>query len=315
MSEDVLSWISQNCSFSSLKCLSVLLNCDDHMEEQPHYADAAVSFLRSFPPLDELSIVGSLEPSILDAILTHHGSRLENLCLRPTEEGAMADRTGLHTHQRAITMIFTADYLTKICVQCPQPQDLTIPIKRMLSSPRETELYKCFSKMPRLQSLFLVLDCSNWRVFRDPTWTDPPSYDVYDREPFQGSFLPYRKKGQLREALMNCAVDERLARPIWETITSDKTGTRLRTLRLWTTGGAELGDEEDFIGNPSTVNHLSRSWLIREVGEGVDIRELGRAARELRYREMRAHPHSKDYCDSGATEEVFSEGVAGEGCE
>jgi hypothetical protein len=181
-------------------------------------------------------------------------------------------------------MTFKKEHVLQIHAQCPVLQELAISIKRTKSDTLEAEIYKSFGKMGQLKSLFLTLDCSDWRVTRDPNFRDDASFDAADREIAKGSGL--LKKGHLRETLMNCAVDETLVRSIWETICQSKAGQELESLKLWTTGGGSWGGYLGTWDISEVVNNLSRSWLIERVARNdedmINVRELGRRVREAR---------------------------------
>jgi hypothetical protein len=79
-------------------------------------------------------------------------------------------------------MVFRKEHIMQIQTQCPALQDLAISVKRTKSDAREVEMYRSFSKLERLQILFLTLDCSNWQVTRDATTTEDPLFDEDDRK-------------------------------------------------------------------------------------------------------------------------------------
>lgn len=289
MCEVVMEWIVQNCRFPRLKTLRVHLGRDDMMVERPHYAGAAVAFFRIFEPLDELIVSGSLEPKILDAILSRHGPTLRKLSLRPSEGETSVANGRIRTE---VPMVFEKEHLLQIQAQCPVLQELAIPVKRTKSNAVETEIYRTFGKMGHLQVLFLTLDCSDWRVSRDSTRRNEPSFDEIDREIYLG--LDFLQKGHIRECFMNCAVDETLARSVWDTICQVKVGKPLRSLKLWTDGGDQWGNGTSNGSIRPVVDKLSRSWLIERVIENNDdgtiaVKELGRRGREIRDQRWRAH--------------------------
>ncbi|KAI8624406.1 hypothetical protein F5Y19DRAFT_318282 [Xylariaceae sp. FL1651] len=284
VSGEVMEWITQNCSFPQLKALHVRMLRDDQEVERPNYANNAVTFLRAFEPLDQLSVSGPLEPKILDAILDQHGPTLTKLSLRPSEQEFTPSNLRV---RREMPMAFTQEHILQIHAQCPALQELTISVKRTKSDTLEAEMYKSFGQMAQLKSLFLILDCSDWRVTRDADSRDDPSFDAFDREGFK--FSGYLKKGHLRKTLMNCAVDETLVRSIWETICKSKVGRKLESLKVWTTGGGHWGASLSNGGIPPVIDHLSRSWLVERVchddGDVINVRELGRRVREARDQE------------------------------
>jgi hypothetical protein len=275
---ETMEWIAQNHSFPRLRTLSVSMNRDDAFHERPHYSENAVSFFRAFDSLEELSIHGPMDFHIMDTVLSHHGKTLRKLFLRPLEASS---NWANGRDRRDIPMEFSKNDFLQIQAQCPVLEDLSIPVKRNRSSASEAEMYRCFAEMRNLRCLFLILDCSNWRISRDSTYN--PQFYGEDQE------LVNRynsvKKGVVRETFINCAVDEALARSIWMTISQNKTGRQLERLKLWTTGGGEYGGEGLTSFSQDMVKVLSRSWLIernlRDDQEGVTVRELGKRGREI----------------------------------
>lgn len=245
-------------------------------------------FFKALEPLDELSVSGSLEPQILDAILPQHGRSLKKLSLRPFESSSPSD--GRH-----IPMVCTKEQVLQIQTQCPALQDLTIPIKRTKSDAREADMYRSLGELAPVQNLLLILDCSDWQVARGArTLADDPSFDEEDRRfhPRDEDRDGPLRRGHLREAFLNCAVDETLARAIWATICRNKAGARLHSLKIYTTGGGSFGLNSCWTDVQDMVDHLSRSWLIEqgvrddEDWDSISVRELGRRAREIRGEEL-----------------------------
>ncbi|KAI9678982.1 MAG: hypothetical protein M1822_007408 [Bathelium mastoideum] len=301
MDGKLMEWIVQNCSFPRLKTLRAVLERDDMMVERPEYADAAIAFFKMFGPLDELIVSGPLDPNILDAILSQHGPTLQKLSLRPSEGMTMVDNGRMRTE---IPMVFEKEHLLLIQAQCPALRELAVSVKRMKSNAIEAEIYRSFGKMECLEVLFLTLDCSDWRVERDSTRTNEPSFDEFDRETFP--HLEFLQKGHVRETFMNCAVDETLARSIWNIIYQAKLGKPLQSLKLWTYGGGQWGNN---IGNGNiapVVDKLSCSWLIeRVVGNDKDmitVKELGRRGKEIHDQRF----HGRDYIQSDESEAEWS---------
>ncbi|KAJ4412493.1 hypothetical protein N0V82_008762 [Gnomoniopsis sp. IMI 355080] len=299
MREEVMQWVVENCSFPRLKTLRAHLSRDDRMVERPDYADTAVAFFKLFEPLDEIIVCGALEAKILDAILTQHGPTLQKLSLRPTE---ISTSVSNGNKRMKIPMVFEKEHISQIQTQCPALQNLSISVKRTKSDAREAEIYKAFGKMEHLQVLFLTLDCSDYRVTRDSTRTDDPSFDEFDRE--FGWGLGFLQLGHVRETYMNCAVDETLACSIWDTICRAKVGKPLQSLKLWTTGGDEWGNGTSNGGIRPVVDKLSRSWLLeRVVGmeDMITVKELGRQRRERGEKDWNesSNPESDTYHRKG----------------
>lgn len=272
--------MTQNCSFTRLKTLRIHLDRDDDRNMKPNYANSAITFFRALEPLHELSVDGPLEPEILDIILSRHGPALSKLSLCPSES--------LYSeHQRHIPMAFRKEHVLQIQTECPALQELAISVKRTKSDAREAEIYnKSFGKMERLQVLFLTLDCSNWQVTRGNNSTNDPLFNDEDDYKFYTHERKCLRKGHIRETLINCTVDETLARSIWEIICRDKAGKRLESLKLYTTGGGNFGEARGYSNISKVVENLSRYWLmeksIRDDEDIISVRELGRGARQAR---------------------------------
>jgi hypothetical protein len=267
-----MEWM-QTQSFPRLQTLSVYLSRNDLWVERPHFSHQAILFFRSFEPLKQLSIVGPMDYQIVDAVLAHYGQSLRKLSLHPLEaipfQPNGRDPQDLPFH-------FTKDCVLQLRDQCPNLEELTILVKRNMSRASEAELYKCFGEMKALRALSLILDCSNWRVTRDPT--HEPDFDEQDREPVDAE-RQWLKIGDVKETLINCAIDEALAWSIWKTISQIKTGRPLERLKLWPTEAGEYGTESRMSFKfKGVVYELARSWSIerdpRGDTEGFTVKEL-----------------------------------------
>ncbi|CAH0014638.1 unnamed protein product [Clonostachys rhizophaga] len=278
---EVMAWMAHDCSFTQLKVLRLVLERDTDDTQRANYGDNAVLFFTSLGPLEELSVTGPLEPKILKAIIHQHGPTLEKLGLHSLEDASGDDPAQVSRHE--IPMIFTKEHIQEIHTQCPILEELAIPVKRTQSNAAEVSIYKSLARLDRLKSLFLILDCSDWRVSRDSTYGPDPSFDEDDRESWSFNV----KRGDIRVGLINSAVDETLARAIWGTICQHKVGRRLESLRLWTTGGGVFGNDRQEA--PSLFTSLSRSWSItrlpRDDMEVISVEELGRFGREASEKE------------------------------
>lgn len=293
LSGETMDWIAQNLVFPRLRTLRVGLDRHDTFHERPNYSENAISFFQTFEPLDELFVHGPLDWQIVDVILSHHGRTVRKLGLHPLEP---PDSPANGRDRRDIPIEFSKDRLLHIQLQCPALQELSIPIKRSKSSASEVELYKCFSEMQSLRRLFLHLDCSNWRISRDSTYD--PGFSEEDSEiVYEGPGRPWIKKGHLKEALINCAVDRALARSIWNAISDGKKGRPLERLKLWTTGGGDWPDFSKTCCLCCMVDNLSRAWVLertaRQGQQEIMIREPGQSAREASERESWCVAHEK----------------------
>jgi hypothetical protein len=311
MDDEAIEWIVENCSFPQLKTLHIRLGRHDDRTDNPNYVINVITLLSSFKPLEQLSVSGPLEPKILDPILDRHGQTLTKLSLRPSENERSLEAPRV---RREIPMTFTKEHILQIHAQCPALEELAVSIKRTKSDALEAEIYKSFGRIGRLRSLFLILDCSNWSVARDPDLEDNTLFDTVDREAWDTREIV--KKGHLRETLMNCAVDDTLARSIWEIICQNKVGQKLEALKMWTYGGGQFGNGH-FGYIRDVVDNLSRSWLIERVtrddGDIINVKELGQRAREARDQQVTDRYERSAYMRRGIDDDVIEPEVVAEG--
>jgi hypothetical protein len=101
---------------------------------------------------------------IMDAILSHHGQKLNKLNSHPIEELVNVSNG---QDKRYISVELTKDRILQIQGQCLVLEEFAIPVKRRKSSAAEAEMCRCFDEMKILRVLFLTLDCYNWRTFRE----------------------------------------------------------------------------------------------------------------------------------------------------
>lgn len=310
-----LEFLARACSFPQVESLHILLirrhpsegNIDPHADAK--YTNAAIAFFDSFRPLRKLSVAGSILPEILDAILSRHGRTVVDLKVHPFEN-QWALMTGYIAY---VPMTITKAHILQINDNCPALESLSIYIKRTMSDASEVELYTTLAGIRPLQHLFLTLDCSNWRVRRVPDLEDEAWYDEDDKLHFDGPWRAF-KRGQVRQNFINCAVDETLARSIWDVIATHKDGRRLLSLKLHTTEGMNFGMPGQIRRMIDIVRHLSRSWLIErgvrdDEQDAIHVRELGLEARKAHDKklqdEFEAKGSAEDYEEPHAGIQVF----------
>lgn len=308
ISGDEMEWIIQNRSFPRLKTLSVALTRNDYFVDRPNYVDNVVSFFQAFRPLEELSVDGPIDAQIMETILSRHGNTLKKLTLHPKEEW-FEDVNGRNAANTP--MIFTKDHLSQIANYCPLLEELSVPVKRKESRASEVELYRCFGKMKSLRYLFLVLDCSTWiaperrqrRLARSQTHheqTRNPLSDEEDQEIVDrcGGLT----RSEVKNTLINCAVDESLARSIWSTISQNKEGRQLERLKLWPTGASSYPRRPQFFS--VLVEEISRSWILERNPRDDQVDLIVRELNKL-WREYAREKWDRDDDFRGTAEEMF----------
>jgi hypothetical protein len=286
--ENALDYLATNCTFPSLTKLALTLITRNFSRPPTNdYFDIAIRFLRSLPPLSTLKLVGELHRINLDSFLDHHGSGLRELWLSPLEGG---DR------------LLQGD-IAQIAGHCPLLEDLAITLHRSRGDATEVATYKTLGSLQKLQHLLLTLDASDFAVLSEdeddndddlnaigegPDTPNDPSFDEFEQQYFKGPFGTYRypRNGHIRDAFINSALDETLARAIFWTISSTKPdgSLPLERLRVRVTGGGHFGQSSMLSSIEDVIWHLGRSWLVErnprdDCRHELILKELGQQER------------------------------------
>ncbi|KAK4451234.1 hypothetical protein QBC34DRAFT_401548 [Podospora aff. communis PSN243] len=177
------------------------------------YRHAAEHLLSSLPSLTELHLLYFK----FSTPLLRLGPQLRVLSLRGIE--------------------ITAHDVRQLGEDCPSLERLGITVKRSHGDSAEAKIYRSLGKfLPRLQHLSLYLDVPLPAQLGQPD----PDFDEFDRKLCPGSqYL----NGHLRKWLLNNAMDESLARSIFDAISSSKISPNeyrhvpLKTLKIQFLGG------------------------------------------------------------------------------
>lgn len=160
------------------------------------YEDTS-SFLGSLAPLRSLFLYGPMDETIFQAVVKTHGPSLRQLSL-------VGETTAL---------VLDADHVAQLNAACPHLRQLEIKIRRTGGDANEVSVYRELGRFPALETLCLHLNCN-------PTsWAGPS--------------LPTNMPdlALLKRCLINCAVDERLARSIFH-VSSNGLRSKLRRMKL-----------------------------------------------------------------------------------
>ncbi|KAK4102550.1 hypothetical protein N658DRAFT_485340 [Parathielavia hyrcaniae] len=191
--------------FPSLTTL--LFTCAERQD--PGYYDDVKQFIQCLPQLSSLEVIEwPANVSLTDAL----PPGLRELWLRP---------------QDVLDQNLSEAAIAELAARCPRIGTLAVTIRRSRGDAAEVALYQALGRFANLRRLDLTLDASPpaWFQVRPPdkgvyyqmdTHADP-SFDDFDRQHLRGELRPYRN-GHLRDVFVNTAVDETLARAIFETI-------------------------------------------------------------------------------------------------
>ena len=248
-----LAAISSRGELKSLQKMELLSIEDETQASQ----DALNLLLSSLSPLHRLDLGGYISPSTFQIVIHRHGPGLRALRVQPQRD----------EDERNPLVVFSAANLAELASNSPHLTHLSLPISRTRGDKHEVAIYRSLSKLPRLEHLFLRLDyCIGtddefWDEERDGE--HPLNWEVTqgdaDKIPFQ----------YLKEAFINGAVNETLARGIFEVISRGTTSRcRLRYLRLEVARKAEY----NAVGNHSGQFGATLRWFNRSFACTRDVR-------------------------------------------
>lgn len=262
-------------NLSSLKTLWIVVH--KNITRTDDTFEATNRLLLAIPPLFELRLERAVQTLPLAQIVGHHGSVLRNLSLLPSKEHT--------TYRSAWSEYYVQTWTLLVGLRrcCPQLEYLAISIRRTRGSSAEVEGYRMLGSLPRLSHLDLTLDASDYSVLWSweashndggrgtRSWPDPPtdsSFDDFDQQIYPQTFIgsgPQARNGHIRHTLINCAIDERLARAIVREILAGRQGsyTRLKSVQIQPVGGGEFTSQVAVPFTLATViDEISRSWVI-----------------------------------------------------
>jgi hypothetical protein len=246
-----------NLPLHSLHSLGLVL---DWCDKSDHYSATFQIFICNLPSLAHLHLTGALPSLTLKAILDHLGSALHTLYLIP----------GGRNPSR---LSFDSSTIALVTDSCTHLQELGITMRRAWNKPGEDiAVLKAIGRMQHLSSLDLNFEASDLNVLFQPNDASEPKnlapfdpfFSAFDKEPFDTPFFcgPSLRKGHVRDALMNSAIDVELAKEVFNTIlsaTPDGETPSLQCLSLKAKGGGyfRTGTSEQVLPMPL----YPRSWV------------------------------------------------------
>lgn len=304
-----LEFLAMENSFPHLTTL--LLACGEVWAGEPRdYYDAAKQFIRSLPSLADLEILEWHNSTSLAPAL---GSHIRKLILR-SSFGSNA------TPGRPKTVAnFSRQEIMQLSTNCPELENLSLQIRRSRGDATEVATYRALGHFPRLRHLTLTLDASpppRHRVPGAPESELPAVYtkveDHFDESDAEiAGPHPYRR-GHIKDVFINTAVDEKLARAIFEVVSSAKASNSsppLETMIIRVRGGSDFCSS--YMRPPprtylsSFLTNLGREWFLErgvwnDQPDELRATELSKKAREESDRkEGRFEPAAPSSGDEG----------------
>jgi hypothetical protein len=278
---DGLDFLARKCSFSSLKKLSLVLTTHNHPENQIEGLTMDDSnyvgcFLRSLPSLITLKIVDEVRRNDFETILRYHGASLRKLCLSP--------------FGRLSQISITPQEIAQIRESCPQLEDLSLTIPRSRGDAAEVAVYRALGTLSGVQKLSLTLDAFEFSAALTDDSDDEYGFDEFDRQLSEHrSAHSHFCNGHIRLAFINRALDENLARAIFQSISSTRMSGALplRKLKLSMTGHGVF--TMGIFTIRDVFEQIGRSWLLMrnprdDRPDELLVREPGRQEREGTHR-------------------------------
>jgi hypothetical protein len=152
------------------------------VESNAGTVSSVTAIVESLPSLQDLTVHGEVSEAMITAIIFYHGETLMRLALP--------------------NLSCQADQIADFLEDCPYLEHLSITVKRTQGYFKEVSLYRELGAYPQLRSICLNLDCS---VTSRLAPTDPTALQDYKQE-------------QIRQSLVNCAIDKTLAAEIFYVI-------------------------------------------------------------------------------------------------
>lgn len=230
--KDTFRWLASDCDLSGLNDLVVMPDEDDDSLLGELYSATQV-FLKNVPPLRSLRLSKHFDQATLEVALQTHGQTLQRLLL---------------TGKRKIWLI-SMDVVEMIQRYCPVLEELYLPVKRSAGNAQEVAIYRALGSMHGIKRLYLTFHQTNVRLplgYVSQDQANPRDHDV-------------------RDALINFAVDEKLASSIFQIMSSSK-APGMRQLEY-----LELRAEEKLIAgyrgyyNERVFEYLRRSWVCKRI--------------------------------------------------
>ncbi|PSN60798.1 hypothetical protein BS50DRAFT_681362 [Corynespora cassiicola Philippines] len=263
-----------NLPLQSLHSLGLVLDPHDTSDQ---YSAALQTFICNLPSLSHLRLTGALPSLALKAILDYLDSVLHTLYLTPAGKDSCR-------------FVFDSSTIALVTDSCKHVQDLGIDIRRAWNKPGEDiAILKAIGRMPHLSSLDLTFNASDYALLFDSNDVNEPkdlapsdpSFSAFDTEPFLSGFGVAKnpRKGHIRDALINSAIDAELAKAVFNTITSaapDGETPSLQRLSLKAAGGGNFGTSTINGSIAEIVEEVGREWIVERSGY-EDVLEVRRA--------------------------------------
>lgn len=239
-----LSNLAVTHTFSRLQALTLLYIDDvDDYDYGIELDEEWCRLLSSFPPMQSL-IVGGVRELALAAVLTIHGASLR--CLHIED------------------FIVSTKHIVQLHTSFASIRDLNIEVLRTGGNREEASVYRTLGALWTLEKLTLRLQCTAYRRGMDPDremhliWPSEEEKDIK------------KMRIALRQVLVNAALNEELARSIFDTLLAANTNVQMLSSPKLSYIKLEMGDasivnglrmSEDFL---HILRWIGRQWVWKQ---------------------------------------------------
>lgn len=245
------------------------------IEDETHPMQEALNpLLENLNPLHRLGLSGLISDETFNIVLRRHGGTLRTLSVYPYRD----------EESRKPLVVFSEEVVQRLAEQCPNLEQVELPVNRTRGDDRETGIYRALSRLSRLKRAFLRLRFSIGPDEEDGEETRVREYPVSTG--YRGETIHFV---YLREAFSNSAIDSTLALSIFNLISSSGS---LRYLRLEIS--RKFGRNAPGYGDVlfhAILRWFNRDWVCKRNARGrVTVRELDnkgtiKAGEEWQYNE------------------------------
>ncbi|KAH0363963.1 hypothetical protein KCU65_g7028, partial [Aureobasidium melanogenum] len=229
---EALRWLTTRCRLSSLDNLALNVDYSDRDLPDEDTSNAMDDLLRSLRPLKSLKLVGLIEPRSISLAIEHHGRYLRRLLLYSTE------LLSEHHMQQGRADLATVPFLHELKENCPHLEELALRMIRSKGDVNEVATYRAIGEISSLRKIHLSVLCS------EPLTWNTTVYEQFEAAYDDSADLDHQMEARLDDALINLAMDETLARSIFQVMSKAKPlhappleclELRMNVLREWPT--------------------------------------------------------------------------------
>jgi hypothetical protein len=283
----VLAEMAMRGDFESLQTLGL-----SAIEDETHQMQEVLNrLLEDLNPLQRLDLSGLISDETFNIVLRRHGGTLRNLSVYPYRDD----------ESRSPLVFFSEAVVQRLAEQCPNLEQVELPINRTRGDDRETGSYRALSRLPRLKRAFLRLRFSIGPDEEAGEETREGEYPVSTGHHGETIHFVY-----LREAFSNSAIDSPLALSIFKLISS---GGSLRYLRLEIS--RKIGRNAPGYGDTlflAILRWFNRAWVCKRDSRGrVTVRELDRKGTAKAGEEWQYLSEEPQYNGEEIYQEVFND--------